>query len=181
MAAGLRRFPLLGSGPGEPFTVVPATQKGPATVTDTHTPQAGTDTAVRNYVQALLRQYRSDEDTRQERVHAMETAGHRIVNGGQTSQDEWEITDWRTGETLASGADGMNGYDAAASRLDPDGTWLHIDTLDTEYTKVEPVGIPASLADALEDWLGSASTPDEDVAEFVGWSVEDVARHREGA
>ncbi|GAA1319160.1 hypothetical protein OOK39_45670 [Streptomyces sp. NBC_00264] len=39
--------------------------------------------------------------------------------------------------------------------------------------------IPGSLADALQDWLGSAGTLDEDVAEFVGWSVDEVARHRE--
>jgi hypothetical protein len=150
-------------------------------MTDTQRPQSGTDTAVRDYVQALLRQHRSDEEARQERIRALEAAGHRIVDGGQTSQDEWEITDWRTGETLASGADGLRGYEAAGERLDPDGKWLHIDRLDTEYTKVEPVGIPDSLADALEDWLGLAGTSDEDVAEFVGWSVEDVARHREQA
>lgn len=139
-----------------------------------------TDTTVRDYVQALLRQYRSDEDTRLEQIRALEVAGRRIVNGGQTGQDDWEITDWRTGKTLASGTDGINGYDAATSRLDPDGKWLHIDHI-TEYTKVNPVGIPASLADALEDWMGSPGTSDEDVAEFVGWSVEEVARHREEA
>jgi hypothetical protein len=33
----------------------------------------------------------------------------------------------------------------------------------------------------LQDWLGLSGTPDEDVAEFVGWSVEEVARHREEA
>jgi hypothetical protein len=31
----------------------------------------------------------------------------------------------------------------------------------------------------LQDWLGSMGTPDEDVAQFVGWAVEEVARHRE--
>jgi hypothetical protein len=149
-------------------------------MTDTAT-QAGTDNAVRDHVRALLRQNLVDETARQEAIRAAEKTGHRIVDGGQTSQDEWEITDWRTGETLASGADGLHGYDAAGQRLDPDGKWLHIDNLDTEYTKVKPIGIPASLADALEDWLGSAGTPDEDVAQFVGWSVEDVARHREQA
>lgn len=151
------------------------------TVTDTHNLQSGTDTAVRDYVQALLRQCRSDEDARQERIRALEAAGRRMVNGGQTGEDEWEITDWRTGETLASGTGGLDAYGEAGQRLDPNGTWLHIDNLDTGLADVEPIGIPASLADALQDWLGSTATPDEDIAQFVGWSVEDVARHREEA
>lgn len=150
-------------------------------MTNTQEARPGTDTAVRGYVQALLRQYRADEDTRQERIRALEAAGHRIVNGGQTGQDEWEITDWRTRETLARGTGGINAYDEAGARLDPDGTWFHVDNLDTDPVDVEPVGIPASLADALQDWLGLASTTDEDVAQFVGWSVEEVARHREEA
>jgi hypothetical protein len=153
-------------------------------VTDTHSLQASTDTAVRDYVQALLRQYRADEDTRMERILALEAEGRRIISGGQTGQDSWEITDWRTGELLANGTGGIDDYDAATYRLDLDGKWLHIDTINVgpdspEPASVEPVGIPASLADALQDWLGLAMTPDEDVAQFVGWSVEEVARHRE--
>jgi hypothetical protein len=150
-------------------------------VTDTSNPKAGTDTAVRDYVRALLRQYRSDDEARQEHIRSLEKAGHRIVDGGQTGHDEWEITDWRTGETLASGTGGLDAYGEAGKRLDPDDKWLHIDNIDadTEATSVEPVGIPASLADALQDWLGLAATSDEDVAAFVGWSVEEVARHRE--
>lgn len=143
--------------------------------------QAGTDTVVRDYIQSLLRQYRSDEEARQERIRALEADGHRIVNGGQTGHDAWEVTDWRTGDLLARGTGDHRAYDAAATRLDPDGKWLHIDNIniEAEPVDVEPVGIPASLAGALQDWLGSAGTPDEDVAEFVGWSVEDIARHRE--
>lgn len=167
-------------------SLVDLQQQGPTgapggNVTDTNSLQAGTDTAVRDYVQALLRQYRTDEDTRQERIRALETEGRRIISGGQTGEDSWEITDWRTGELLASGTGGIDDYDAAATRLDPDDKWLHIDSLDDDPTSVEPVGIPASLASALQDWLGFAVTPDEDVAQFVGWSVKDVARHREEA
>ncbi|MER6504855.1 hypothetical protein ABT218_37550 [Streptomyces sp. NPDC001455] len=58
---------------------------------------------------------------------------------------------------------------------------MHIDILGEDGTEVEPVGVPGSLADALQDWLGSTGTPDEDVAEFVGRSVEGVTRHREEA
>ncbi|MEV5915740.1 hypothetical protein AB0M00_43520 [Streptomyces chartreusis] len=143
--------------------------------------EAPTDTAVRDYVRALLRQYRADEEARQARISVLEAEGHRLINGGQTGQDSWEITDWRTGNLLASGAGDHRAYDEAVMRLDPDGKWLHIDTVDTDPADVEAVGIPESLADALQDWLGSAGTPDEDVAQFVGWSVEDVALHREEA
>ncbi|MFE7111791.1 hypothetical protein ACFU98_29610 [Streptomyces sp. NPDC057575] len=154
-------------------------------MTDITTNQAtGTDTAVREYVRALLRVRLADEQARQERIRALEKAGHRIVSGGQTSSGSdnlqtWEITDWRTGDLIVNGTGDYTAYDEAAQRLDPDGKWLHIDNLDEDSTKVESVGIPDSLADALQDWLGSA--PDEDVAEFVGWSVEEVARHREEA
>lgn len=155
-------------------------------MTDTRPTLTGTDTTVRDYVQALLRQYRADEDARLECIFALEAGGRRIISGGQTGQDSWEITDWRTRELITNGTGGIDDYDAATARLDPDGKWLHIDTINVdpdsvEPASVEPVWIPASLADALQDWLGSAGTPDEDVAQFVGWSVEEVARHREEA
>jgi hypothetical protein len=139
----------------------------------------GTDTAVREYVRALLRQYRAEEDARLERIRAFEAEGRRIVNGGQTGQNTWDITDWRTGDLIIEGTGDHRAYDEAAERLDPDGKWLHVDNIDTESADVEPVGIPASLANALQDWLGSAGTSDEDVAQFVGWPVEEVGRHRE--
>lgn len=139
------------------------------------------DTAVRDYVRALLRQYRADEDARQERIRALEAEGRRIVDGGQTGEDTWTITDWRTGELIDFGTGDHRHYDAATRRLDPDGKWLHIDNVDADLGDVEPVGIPDSLAGALQDWLGSAGTADEDVAAFVGWPVEEVTRHREEA
>ena len=84
---------------------------------------------------------------------------------------------------LASGTDGLAGYEAAGARLDPDDTWFHIDHADgDEDDYAEPVdhhGVPESLANALQDWLGMTSTPNEDVAVVVGWSVEEVKRHRE--
>ncbi|MGW4781516.1 hypothetical protein ACWEPA_33275 [Streptomyces filamentosus] len=48
-----------------------------------------------------------------------------------------------------------------------------------ENSQVDPAGVPTSLAEALQEWLGGLNTPDEDVAAVVGWSVEEVARHRE--
>lgn len=152
-------------------------------MTDSTNPQAGTDTAVRDYLREHLRCRRVDEDVRRVRIRGAEATGYRLIDGGQTGrtaddQSTWEITDWRTGELLASGI-GDDTYDTEAARLDPAGKWLHIDAIDTDLTEVDPAGIPASLASALQDWIGSASTSDEDIAGFVGWSVEEVARHRE--
>lgn len=154
-------------------------------MTDTTVQTAGTDTAIREYVRAHLRCRLADEQARLDRVHALEAAGHRMVDGGQTGRTDddqatWEITDWRTGELLASGI-GDDAYDAEGARLDPDGKWLHIDNVDEDLTEVEAVGIPVSLANALQDWVGTSSTSDEDVAEIVGWSVEEVTRHRKEA
>lgn len=153
------------------------------TTTETTGTGTGTDTAVREYLRAHLRCRLTDENARLDRIRALEAAGHRMVDGGQTGRTEddqatWEITDWRTGEVLASGI-GDNAYDSEGARLDPDGKWLHIDNVEEDMAEVESAGFPASLADFLQDWLGSAGTSDEDVAEFVGWSVEEVARHRE--
>ncbi|MEU6054194.1 hypothetical protein ABZ829_27710 [Streptomyces xanthochromogenes] len=152
----------------------------------TTTQPASTDTVVREYVQALLRSQLVDEEARQQTIRELEKAGHRLIDGGQTGRSEdgeatWEITDWRTGALLASGSGDHHTYDDTTARLDPDGKWIHIDSIDNDPPEVEPAGLPASLADALQDWLGSAGTSDEDVAEFVGWSVEEVARHRDEA
>ncbi|MDT0460693.1 hypothetical protein RM550_34060 [Streptomyces sp. DSM 41527] len=144
------------------------------------------DTVIREYVKALLRRDLAAEQDRQERIRSLEESGHRIVNGGQTSSGSddvqtWEITDWRTGELIVNGTGGYTAYDEATQRLDPDGKWVHIDQVGEAGPDVEAVGIPASLGDALQDWVGTSSTSDEDVATFVGWSVEEVARHREEA
>jgi hypothetical protein len=147
---------------------------------------AGTATpgqAIRDYVRALLRAELALEQERLKRISLLEEAGRRIIDGGQTGEDSWEINDWRSGEVIASGTDGLAGYNAAGARLDPDGTWFHIDHADgDEDEDAEPVdrhGVPESLANALQDWLGMTLTPDEDVAVVVGWSVEEVQRHRE--
>ncbi|MFI0929720.1 hypothetical protein ACH4TP_38215 [Streptomyces sp. NPDC021012] len=140
---------------------------------------------VQQYIEALLRQRRADEQARTERIEELEKAGHRIVGGGQTGRQEdgqatWDITDWRTGETILEGVGDYDAYGAAGRRLDPDGMWFHIDNIyNMDTPQVDPKGVPASLADALQDWLGWANTSDEDVAAVVGWSVEEVARHRE--
>jgi hypothetical protein len=142
------------------------------------------DDTIRDYIRALLRANLALDHERLKRISLLEEAGRRIVDGGQTGEDSWEITDWRSGEVLASGSDGIAGYEAASVRLDPDGKWYHVDHADgdeddEDADRVDHNGLPDSLANALQDWLGMISTPDEDVAAVTRWSVEEVKRHRD--
>lgn len=139
--------------------------------------------AVREHACRVLQAASSENQTRLRHAEELERAGHRIVGGGQTGPDSWTIYDWRTNQLLAEGATGIEGYDAVAERLDPDDRWFHCDHLwdDVPLTDVETPGVPPSLGRAIEDWLGSTGTPDAEIAEFVGWSVDDVrARRKEG-
>jgi hypothetical protein len=134
---------------------------------------------VRAHIRALLSGQAQDTQQRDAEIEALEAQGHRIVDGGQTGPDSWEILDWRTGEELAHGDDGLDGYDATTDRLDPDGTWIHIDQIDSDPgPRPVTAGIPESLSEALDDWISSRSTSDEEIAEFVGWSVDKVRDHR---
>ncbi|OKJ52560.1 hypothetical protein [Streptomyces sp. CB02261] len=136
---------------------------------------------VQQYIEALLRRSLDDRLSHLERIEQLEKDGHRIIDAGQTYGEAWEITDWRTGELIERGIGGDKGYDMAVRRLDPAGKWILHENVDNDDDQeaVEPVGVPASFADLLQDWLSLTSTPDEDVAAVVGWSVEEVARHRE--
>ena len=39
-------------------------------------------------------------------------------------------------------------------------------------------GVPPSLQRALQEWVVDDLTPDEDIAEFIGWTVGRVREHR---
>ena len=84
-------------------------------------------------------------------------------------------------QLLAEGGSGIEGYDAVAERLDPDKKWFHCDHLwdEVPLSDVETPGVPPSLGRAIEDWLATTSTPDTEIAEFIGWSVDTVRAHRE--
>lgn len=149
----------------------------------TSPPQTGgsaTD-AVREHICRVLEASNHDDQARLRRVEELERDGHRIVGGGQTSADGWEISDWRTGELLAQGVGGLKGFDAETDRLDPDGKWFHCDHVsdDVPSSEIETPGIPVSLGYAIQDWLAMLATSDEEVAEFIGWPVERVRALRE--
>ncbi|MEV7011997.1 hypothetical protein [Streptosporangium sp. NPDC051022] len=135
--------------------------------------------ALRVHVRKILQAYATDQEAELIAIRDIEAAGGQIINGGQLYGDEWEILDWRTGTRLAHGFGGLQGYDEACARLDPHNRWRHIDPISEGLEPVEPSatdGVPPSLASALQDWLGSMHTPDEEIAEVAGWDVAQVAR-----
>lgn len=136
---------------------------------------------LQQYVREVLREELAGEQRLQERIRDLEASGHRIVDGGQTGQSSWEISDWRTGEVIEAGTGGHDEYDKATERLDPDAMWLHIDHIsggDATTSQTASDNIPESLAEALTEWVCSLSTPDVDVAAVTGWTVDEVHRHR---
>jgi hypothetical protein len=140
------------------------------------------------HVRKILEARLLDSDATAARIAEVEARGGRIVDGGQGPYDEngtapWEVTDWRTGELLASGRSAdPDDADGEAAALDPGDTWHHIDgvSMETEPTEVVAEGIPASLGAILDEWVSYASTTDEEIAGFVGWPVEKVRRCRGG-
>jgi hypothetical protein len=113
---------------------------------------------IREYVRAVLQATRAAEQAEQDEIARIEAAGFRLVEGGQVTEDRWEITDYRTGEILAEGADGPDEYFEAANLLDKDTKIYYIGSIDSEvYSRfpvpLPPEEIPTSLAEALAIWV----------------------------
>ncbi|WP_155368085.1 hypothetical protein [Catellatospora vulcania] len=132
---------------------------------------------VQEYVRRYLVAQREAERSLADAIDKLQASGHRIIDGGLTGQTTWEYTDWHTGEVIASGDDGTRDDEVLAA-LDPDQVFIHIGDIARQWVEPDNPGIPHSLAGALEDWVDLLSTPDEDIARFVGWSVVDVEAAR---
>lgn len=128
------------------------------------------------YVRRYLVSQREAESRLADEIAKLEAVGHRIIDGGQTSQSTWMYTDWLTGEVIASG--GGDHDDDVFDEVDPDGMFIHIDNVERQPVHPDNPGIPESLADALRDWVDLLKTTDEDIARFVGWNADDVAAAR---
>jgi hypothetical protein len=133
--------------------------------------------------QALLA-HRAWLDAEDRAVEQLELAGRRIVCGGQTSSpdkdgnSDWEITDWRTGQVLASGHGTHEDYFAATEKLDPDGRFVHRDHVgeDVPLPRVPVIdGLPASLAEKTAEWAMDIASAEE-LAAWTGWPVAEVRR-----
>ncbi len=132
---------------------------------------------VQEYARRYLVAQREADRSLADAIDKLQASGHRIIDGGQTGETTWMYTDWQTGEVVASGDDGTSDDEVLAA-LDPDDTFIHIANIARQWVGPDNPGIPQSLADAVENWIDLLSTPDEDIARFVGWSVEDVAAAR---
>jgi hypothetical protein len=147
----------------------------------TDTDRGNTTDLVRQHLRRVLLANKTGNERRNAAIEEAEAAGRRIVSGGQISGKTWELHDWRTGEALAGGDGGLEEMDKVGERLDPDGTWLHIDRLgydDEALAYVETEGLPGDLNSTLQDWLDNTGTSDEELAAFVGWPVEKVTACR---
>lgn len=101
------------------------------------------------------------------------------MTGGGTAGGGWESLDWRTGETIACGNDSVEDYAVATDRLDPDERWVHIDHVGPGAVPLPlTAGVPEGLSEALDSWVSYRGTPDEEIADFVGWPVSKVREHR---
>jgi hypothetical protein len=49
---------------------------------------------------------------------------------------------------------------------------------DAPWSDVVTPGVPPSLGRLLEEWAVDESTPDEEIATFIGWPVGKVREHR---
>ncbi|GAB2594470.1 hypothetical protein Aab01nite_82980 [Paractinoplanes abujensis] len=123
------------------------------------------------YVRAYLRApFRADE-ARRRRARQIVRAGGRVVTGGMTCGAQWELRDWLTDELVGRGSDGPGGLRVALLGL------CHADSLYAE-SDITTSDVPLSLRRALEEWVCEPDTPDEDIAEFVGWAVDLVRECR---
>jgi hypothetical protein len=134
---------------------------------------------LKTYIQHVLEANHADNARIDQRIAELESEGRRIVAGGQISETSWDIVDWRTNEILAAGNDGLDGYEAAGKDLDPADRWIHYDRVveDVELTWVEPGDLPDGLAEVVEDWALSGDA--DEVAEYVGWTVDKVELYQE--
>lgn len=78
-------------------------------------------------MEKILRHKHERSAWQRTRLRELEDQGYGIIDGGQTGQDSWDVTDWHTGEVLLSGTGGLHDYDRAVDDADPHGRWLHSD------------------------------------------------------
>lgn len=121
---------------------------------------------VRNHVRKLLLAPSLAENARRRRAREIVRAGYTVVQDVRVSATGWELRDFLTGAVIACGDDFPAGLDAALANR-----YLARD-LYTEIPGLELTtpGIPPSLSRAIEEWVFAPSTPDEEIAEFVGWT-----------
>ncbi|GAA1582253.1 hypothetical protein [Actinoplanes couchii] len=127
---------------------------------------------VQQHVRCLLEAPFRAEADRLRQAEEITRTGLRVVEGVLSSATGWELRDWLTGAVIRRGDDGPAGLTRALSGH------YDADDLFTDVPEPATPGIPPSLGRAIEEWLFAASTPDQDIAEFIGWPVGEVREHR---
>jgi hypothetical protein len=128
----------------------------------------------REHVRRYLRAPFLADEARRRRAREMAMGDGRVVSGLLTSAIRWELRDWLTGDLIAQGDGGPDALQAAMlTRLQADDLYAEIPGADSDTP-----GLPSSLSRMLEEWVCAPSTPDEDIAEFVGWPPSQVREHR---
>jgi hypothetical protein len=115
-------------------------------------------TPLRDHIRRVLTAYLVDDQDFARRVRELESSGYRMISGGQTLGENWEIHEWRTGKLIAEGSGGLDGYDATCEQLGPDGMWYDVDNVrnDLPYSEAgETPGIPPSLVPRLPTFARS--------------------------
>src|SRR6266498_2445243 len=132
-----------------------------------------TEFPVKEYAVKVLAAIGADISASEAELASLESEGYQIVSGGQTGDYDdghnctWEITDYRTGAILASGSDGLKGYEAASDK----GNYYHVDHIDHVTATVQldcGQGFTGMLTEALLNWMENARTTDEDIAALTG-------------
>ena len=125
---------------------------------------------VRHHVRKLLLAPALAEEARRRRARELVRAGRRVVQDVRVSATGWELRDFLDGAVIACGDDFPAGLDAAlAGRYLARNLYAEIPGPD-----LATPGIPPSLSHAIEEWVFAPSTPDEEIAEFVGWTPGEV-------
>lgn len=131
------------------------------------------------HVRKLVRAHAASREATEAKAKKLEAAGETIISGGLAGGDKWEITNWTTLDPIDRGDDGgLNGYEEALKRLDPDGRWYHHDDIEREFPVEvsETNGLPPTLADALAQWVAADSTPYAEIAEVAEMSPGEVEK-----
>ncbi len=113
---------------------------------------------IREYLRAVLDTAAQAEKAEGDEIARIEAEGFRLVDGGQLTEDRWEITDFRSGEILAEGDGGPDEYFEAANALDNDTKIYYVGAISSEVflrfpVPEPPTGLPESLAEALAKWV----------------------------
>ena len=128
------------------------------------------DDLLRQHVLAVLQAEEDYEKSKEALLQEYEAKGRRVIGGGQVDHDTWEVTDYRTGETIVSGGGGLEGYaEALGSAQAERENWVHIDpiTEDLDMGVPSTEGLPESLCEALDHWVREQAD-DDDIAMVLG-------------